>query len=194
VAAIVFTSQRSSAREALGDLLPNRIGYAVHDAQRLAPVAPQARAVTATISARDARDAASPQLQKSGTIFWNRCGLPYGSHALQPSRPQSVRKFPLAGDAYSVSGWTVRSPQVAPWLSAEPSSSRVAYPSPDAQAASPVIPTVIFPSLLIIGSVSAHTASMSATQSAARATGKAFLVRRAEPNIRARTAAACAAG
>jgi hypothetical protein len=68
--------------------------------------------------------------------------MPNGSHGLPPSRPQSICNFTLAGDAYSVSSRTVRSLQVAPWLSAGPSAHN-AYPSPDAQAASPVIPTVI---------------------------------------------------
>jgi len=54
----------------------------------------------------------------------------------------------LAGDAYSVSGRTVRSPQVAPWLSTGPSAHN-AYPSPDAQAASPVIPTVIVKAIIV---------------------------------------------
>jgi hypothetical protein len=52
-------------------------------------------------------------------------GMPNGSHGLPPRRPQSVCNFALAGDAYSVSSRTVRSPQVAPWLSAGPSSDNV---------------------------------------------------------------------
>ena len=101
-----------------------------------------ARADAASISARDLRDADLPQSLKSIALFWNNCEMPNGSHGLQPPRPQIICNFALAGDAYSVSSRTVRSHQVAPWLSAGPSSHN-AYPWPDAQAASPVIPTVI---------------------------------------------------
>src|SRR5258707_65429 len=71
------------------------------------------------------RDARLPRRQKSRVFFWCGCGMPNGSHGLQPSRPQSICNFALAGDAYSVSGRTVRSSQVAPWLSAGPSSDNV---------------------------------------------------------------------
>jgi hypothetical protein len=103
---------------------------------------PQTRADAASISTRDLRDADLPQSQKSTALFWNICEMPNGSHGIQPSRPQSLCNFTSAGDAYSVSSRTVRSPQVAPWLSTGPSAYN-AYPPPDAQAASPVIPTVI---------------------------------------------------
>jgi hypothetical protein len=88
------------------------------------------------------------QTKKSRVLFQSGCGQPNGSHGLQPSRPQSVCNFALAGDAYPVSSRTVRSPQVAPWLSAEPSSHN-AYLPPDAQAASPVIPTVIVSAVIV---------------------------------------------
>ncbi len=113
------------------------------------------RADAATISVRDLRDVRLPQSKKSRALFQSGCGQPNGSHGLQPSRPQSVCNFALAGDAYSVSSGTVRSPQVAPWLSAEPSSHN-AYLSPDAQAASLIIPTVIV--LAICLSHGAHRA------------------------------------
>jgi hypothetical protein len=71
------------------------------------------------------RDAGLPQSQKSRALFWRECGMPNGSHGLPPPRPQSICNFALAGDAYSVSGRTVRSSQVAPWLSAGPSSDNV---------------------------------------------------------------------
>src|SRR4051812_45256477 len=107
---------------------------------------PDARADRTTISARDLRDVRQPQPQESIALFWSGCGQSNGSHGLQPSRPQSVCNFALAGDAYSVSSRTVRSPQVAPWLSAEPSSYNVSPLSPDGQAASPIIPLLLTPS------------------------------------------------
>jgi hypothetical protein len=70
-------------------------------------------------------------------------GMPNGSHGLPPPRPQSICNFTTRGMRILSPARTVRSPQVAPWLSAGPSSVHLAYPLPDAQAASPIIPLFI---------------------------------------------------
>src|SRR5882757_3251456 len=46
-------------------------------------------------------------MAKKGKCFRDGCGQPNGSHGLPPPRPQSLCKFALAGDAYSVSCGTV---------------------------------------------------------------------------------------
>src|SRR5207247_496692 len=89
------------------DVIPRLASIALRNAT--------ARAGAAAISARDLRDADLPRPLKSVALFQGGCGMPNGSHGLQPSRPQIICNFTLAGDAYSVSSRTVRSHQVAPW-------------------------------------------------------------------------------
>ncbi|MEN3377598.1 MAG: hypothetical protein V7604_2953, partial [Hyphomicrobiales bacterium] len=145
-----------------------------------------ARADAATISARDLCDADLPRPIKSVALFSSGCGMPNGSHGLPPSQPQSLCNFALAGDAYSVSSRTVRPPQVAPWLSAGPSSEPVAYAPPDAQAALPPIPTVV---VLAMAHAAPSRRCLVRDAGVTRAIGKAFGARvAAEPDIRAEVA------